>query len=224
MVSLPGFQGTTTNRTRILDAAVRQVFEQLAENGVPTRRFDEIAVVASGGTPRRDTPEYHGGSIPWAKITDITSAGKWIGETEETITREGLESSAARLFPAGTVLFSMYGSIGKTSIVQRPMATNQAILGLVPNPGIDSEFVYYALIYSREALFSRAQGTSQANINGALVKSFRVPVPDPDSSKALIRYFRMLEEGGDLYARNLSSRMRRSSLVFSEQAPLCRAC
>jgi type I restriction enzyme S subunit len=200
LLILPGFRGSTTGRTLILDAAVRQVFDTLVLDGVPTRRLDEIADITSGGTPHRGTSEFYGGSIPWAKIGDVTAAGKWISETQETITESGLDASSARLFPEGTVLFSMYGSIGKTSITRRSIATNQAILGLIPGSGVNAEFIYYALIYARASLFSGAKGTSQANINGAMVKSFRVPLPDPEFVSALVRYLDAVEQGNDLLA------------------------
>lgn len=55
----------------------------------------------SGGTPSTANPEYYGGKIPFLSINDITNAGKFIYETEKTITEEGLKNSSARLFKKG---------------------------------------------------------------------------------------------------------------------------
>ncbi len=195
---LPGFKETTTWRTRVLDSAVDLCFQNLRRGNVPVGPFKELAAIKSGGTPKRGTTEYYGGDIPWAKIGDLTAAGKWIEETEETITDQGLNSSSARVFPAGTVLFSMYGSIGKTTITRIPMATNQAILGLEPRGSVTAGFLYYALMHARNALFSGAIGTSQMNINAGMVKGFEVPVPSPDLMSGLVRFLSAVEDGADL--------------------------
>ena len=182
----------------MLDSAVVLCFQCLDRRDVPREPFKAIASIKSGGTPRRGTAEYYGGDIPWAKIGDLTAAGRWIDETEETISEEGLNSSSARIFPAGVVLFSMYGSIGKTTITRIPMATNQAILGLEPQDSVTADFLYYALMYARNALFRGAIGTSQMNINAGMVKGFEVPVPPPDLMYGLVRFLSAVEDGSDL--------------------------
>ncbi|MGD0952793.1 MAG: restriction endonuclease subunit S [Methanotrichaceae archaeon] len=87
-----------------MDAAVKLVFSNLeaSYNLVP---LSELASISSGGTPLRNDSSFYGGSIPWAKIGDVTNAGKWIGSTEESITEDALQQSSAKLFPKETVLF-----------------------------------------------------------------------------------------------------------------------
>jgi type I restriction enzyme S subunit len=193
-MALPGFKTTTTTQGNVLEAAIYLLFSRL-EQIYPMKRLDEVATISSGGTPSRQISSFYGGDIPWAKIGDITSAGKWISKTEETITEIALEQSAAKLFPAGTVFFSMYGSIGKTSIANRSIATNQAILGLMPSNGVPSEYLYYALINARVRLFSQSKGTSQKNINGGMVKDFKIPLPPISEQEKIIKYLSLVEEG-----------------------------
>lgn len=193
-MALPGFKTTTTTQGTVLEAAIYLLFSRL-EQIYPMKRLDEVATISSGGTPSRQSSSLYGGDIPWAKIGDITSAGKWISKTEETITESALEQSSAKLFPAGTVFFSMYGSIGKTSIAKRSIATNQAILGLVPSNGVPSEYLYYALINARVRLFSQSKGTSQKNINGGMVKDFKIPLPPAHEQEKIIKYLSLVEDG-----------------------------
>lgn len=55
--------------------------------------LSDICRMQSGGTPRRGISGYYGGSISWAKISDIeTAENGTIYETEETITDHGLKS------------------------------------------------------------------------------------------------------------------------------------
>lgn len=196
---LPGFKNSTTYRSVLLDAAVRLTFSKLFLH-FKSQPLEKISIVSSGGTPSRNSPEYYGGSIPWVKISDISAAGKWICETEEMINDEGLKNSSAVLFPENTVLFSMYGSVGKTAITKCPLTTNQAILGLTPLHPLTSEYLYYSLILAREALFSRAKGTSQKNINGKMVKKFQIPIIPDDLSKDVVNFLSAIEDERDLSA------------------------
>jgi type I restriction enzyme S subunit len=94
-------------------------------------KLSELCNMNSGGTPRRGTLEYYGGEVPWAKISDIENAiGGEIFTTEEYITHDGLKSIGNKIFPKGTLLLAMYGSVGKTAIAGVDLSTNQAILGI----------------------------------------------------------------------------------------------
>ena len=76
----------------------------------------DVCDIQSGGTPSRSNKEYWDGDIPWAKISDIEDAKGVLVITEEKITEEGLSAIRGRIFQPGTLLFAMYGSVGKTAI------------------------------------------------------------------------------------------------------------
>jgi type I restriction enzyme, S subunit len=72
-------------------------------------RLGEIFQISSGGTPKRDVPEYYdSGNVPWVKTGELK--GKYISKTHEYITELALLKSSAKLFPEKTVLLAMYGS------------------------------------------------------------------------------------------------------------------
>src|SRR5688572_26827460 len=66
-----------------------------------------LAKVTSGGTPDRKQQSYWNGNIPW--VTTSLIDFNVINDAEEFITQEGLKNSAAKLFPAGTLLMALYG-------------------------------------------------------------------------------------------------------------------
>lgn len=132
----------------------------------------------SGGTPLSSNSNFYGGNIPWVITEDLTSAGKYISSTFKKITPLGLDNSNVRLFPKGTVLFAMYGSIGRMSIAKIELTTNQAILGLIPNEKIiSSEYLYYYLDFAKNILIKKGRGGTQSNINAKMVCEFPIICP-----------------------------------------------
>jgi len=96
----------------------------------PKVKLGALCDTKSGGTPRRGNSEYYSGEIPWVKIGDLDAQNGVILDTDEKITEAGLASIGNRIFEKGTILLSMYGSVGKVAIAGRKLAINQAILGL----------------------------------------------------------------------------------------------
>lgn len=141
-----------------------------------TVKLGEVCATLSGGTPPRTKYGCFGGDIPWVKITDMLQG--LVTETEETLTSEGLASCSAKLLPAGTVLVSVFATIGRTAILGLPAATNQAIAGVVPNDAksLDTAFLRYFLDSKRHELIRAARGVAQPNINQSILRDLDLPV------------------------------------------------
>jgi type I restriction enzyme, S subunit len=146
----------------------------------------EIAsLMRSGGTPSRKVESYWGGDIPFVLIEDMTSAGLYLEDTKERITRAGLDASSAWIVPPGAVLLSMYATIGATAINRIPLATNQAILAIIPKQDVSAEFLAFCLRAHKSALSARNVQATQKNINKGIVETFPLPIP-PRSEQNLI--------------------------------------
>ena len=103
-----------------------------------TVQLKELAKMQSGGTPSTSILSYYTGNIPFLGIGDMTVSKKYLHATQKHITKEAVENSSARIFPAGTFLMSMYASIGKCVISSIDVAISQAILGFYSlSPEID---------------------------------------------------------------------------------------
>ncbi|WP_032959782.1 restriction endonuclease subunit S [Bordetella hinzii] len=136
--------------------------------------------VVSGGTPSRGNPAYWiGGNVPWVKTTEVDYCE--ITETEEHITPEGLENSAAKLLPKGTLLMAMYGqgiTRGKVAILGIEAACNQASAAMSPlDDAVPTRFLYHFLTWQYEEIRSLAHGGQQQNLNLEIVRSLLVVVP-----------------------------------------------
>ena len=142
---------------------------------------DHFAVV-SGGTPSRRVQEFWtDGTIPWVKTTEVDYCV--IRKTEEYITRTGLEQSAAKVLPPGTLLLAMYGqgvTRGKVAILGIEATCNQACAAISPSDGaVDSKYLYHFLLFRYESIRQLAHGGQQQNLNLEMVRNLPIPIP-PD--------------------------------------------
>ena len=148
----------------------------------------KIAHVATGGTPIRDTPEYWGGSIPWVGTAEIDF--NTIQSPTDYLTQQGLDASAAKLLPTGTLLMAMYGqgaTRGKVGVLGIDAATNQACAAITPKNGlIESEFLFYVLeaSYTRIRRLSNVGG--QDNLNTTLIREIPIPLLSKLERKSVI--------------------------------------
>jgi type I restriction enzyme, S subunit len=151
-------------------------------------KLKDICKIKSGGTPSRKKKEFFGGNIPWVKISDITASNGKIVVTEEYITEAGLADINNRIFEKGTLLFSMYGTLGETAVAGIDLSTNQAILGINPidNTEIDSEYLRYWFKYKQRELDSLSRGVALKNLSATIVKDFEIPLPSLSEQKAIV--------------------------------------
>ena len=123
-------------RSAIIDYAINSLDTDFAKFG----SLYEMA--GEGGTPTTSNASfYDNGKIPFVKIDDLKK--KYLTENNDFITELGLQKSSAWLVPTRSILFSNGATIGKITITTYPVCTKQGILGIVPKPNIDVEFLYY---------------------------------------------------------------------------------
>ncbi len=141
-------------------------------------RLGDLCQIRSGGTPSRDVTAFYGGVIPWAKIDDLNAQSGVVTSTTERITEKGLEAIRGRIFPAGTLLFAMYGSVGKLAWAGCELSTNQAILGIeVVNPKVlNANYLFWWLQSQRARFENEASGVTQKNLSAGYVRDLLIPL------------------------------------------------
>ena len=150
----------------------------------------KVTKFQTGGTPSRDKPEYwQDGDIPWVKTGEINY--RVIDATEEKITRMGLDNSAAKIFPAGTLLVAMYGqgvTRGRVAVLGISAAVNQACAAITPHNEciLSTRFIYYYLQYHYEDIRQMGHGANQRNLNMALLRGFEIAYPTPDEQAVAV--------------------------------------
>jgi len=86
--------------------------------------------VGIGKTPPRKESHWFSedaSNVPWASIRDMGDPGVFLASTAEFLTHEAIKKFNIRLVPAGTVMMSFKLTVGRISIADVEMATNEAI-------------------------------------------------------------------------------------------------
>jgi type I restriction enzyme S subunit len=147
----------------------------------------EMFETMSGGTPDRTKEEYWGGTVPW--ITTSLVDFNVIREAEEFITEAGLQNSAAKVFPKGTVLVAMYGqgkTRGKVAMLDIEATTNQACAAILPANGFDPAFTFLSLSGRYDEMRSLSNAGGQENLSQALIRELPFHYPNDPAERARI--------------------------------------
>lgn len=145
--------------------------------GWEVKKLNDIAEISSGGTPSRNKKEYwENGTIPWVKIKDIKA--NFIKDTEEYITEIGLKNSSAKIFSKGTILYSIFATLGEVAILDIEATTNQAIAGInITNNNVNLLFLMYYLKSIKKEISNKGRGVAQNNLNLSMLKQIEIPLP-----------------------------------------------
>ena len=159
-------------KSAIIDYAINSLDTDFA-------KFSSLYEMAGeGGTPTTSNASfYDNGKIPFVKIDDLKK--KYLTENKDFITELGLQKSSAWLVPTRSILFSNGATIGEITITTYPVCTKQGILGIVPKPNIDVEFLYYFMSssYFRKAV---SRIVTEGTMKTAYLKdinNIRCPIP-----------------------------------------------
>lgn len=199
-------------------AAMREVFtrglrgeaQKKTEIGLVPESWEVSTIgkhfsLSSGGTPSRNNQNYwESGSIPWVKTTEINYTK--ILNTEELITPLGLQESAAKLLPEGTLLMAMYGqgvTRGKVGILGIAATCNQACAAINTKTGdILTEYLFYFLTYQYDNIRQMAHGGQQQNLNLEIVRSLFIGFPhDQEEQTQIVTLLSAIDDKITLHKR-----------------------
>lgn len=140
--------------------------------------LENIAQRLSGHTPDKKVDEYWNGDIPWISLKDTKRLDKrYISETTDYTTEEGINNSSAVMLPKGTVVLSRDATVGKVGITDKKMATSQHFINYVCGEKLHNLYLYYDF-YNRKPLFERiGAGSTIKTIGVPFFKSLGIILP-----------------------------------------------
>ncbi|BFU95802.1 MAG: hypothetical protein NTNFB02_25240 [Nitrospira sp.] len=147
---------------------------------LPMVSLEQIASVERGKfTPRpRNDPSYYGGEHPFIQTGDIAQSDGLLTCWKQTLNKRGTKVS--KQFPAGTVVIAIVGAtIGETAILGVPVFCTDSVVGIQANSHKTiPEYIWSVLRHWRPLFLSQAPATARANINLAILKPLKIPLPE----------------------------------------------
>lgn len=172
----------------------KMVDSELGEipEGWEVGNFEDIGIIASGGTPSKSNEEYYTkNGIPWITPKDLSlNKNKFITKGSLDITEKGLAKSSTKLLPKGTVLFSSRAPIGYLAIAEVDVTTNQGFKSIIPNNSENTEFIYQLLKEITPHIESIAGGSTFKEISSQGMKGINITIP---SNLILKKYFEITD-------------------------------
>lgn len=150
----------------------------------------EICSVATGKTPKRDTPDYWvGGEIPW--LTSAATGADYCSEAEQFVTEFAVKECVLKIFQPGTLLMAMYGegkTRGQVTELRIAAACNQACAAISVNEKLACRaFVKIRLQENYEEIRKQAVGGAQPNLNLNKVREISIRLPYLDEQAEIVR-------------------------------------
>ncbi|HEX3624207.1 MAG TPA: restriction endonuclease subunit S [Verrucomicrobiae bacterium] len=148
----------------------------------------DIARMESGHTPSRSRPEWWNGEVPWIGIVDAReNHGGIIQDTIQHTNEAGLENSAARLLPSGTVCVSRTASVGYVVVLGRPMATSQDFVNWTPTEAVLSGWLKLAFMADKDALVRFGKGAVHTTIYFTEWLSMHIALPPLSEQRRIVK-------------------------------------
>ena len=150
-------------------------------------KISEIGTIISGATPKTSDDSNFGGAIPWLTPADLSGyKDKYISCGARNITQKGYDSCSTQLMPAGSVLLSSRAPIGYVAIAKNPICTNQGFKSIVPKTNVDSEYLYYHLLYLKKTLQDMGSGTTFKELSAKKLGQVEVSLPSLNEQKRIV--------------------------------------
>jgi type I restriction enzyme S subunit len=145
--------------------------------------FGEATTIVAGGTPSSKVSSNFTteGGIPWITPSDLSGYKKiYISRGARNLTEKGLRESSAKVFPAGSVLFSSRAPVGYVAIAANDVSTNQGFKSFVLPKELNNKFIYFYLRHIKPVAEMMATGTTFKELSASNAAKLPLLVPPLD--------------------------------------------
>jgi type I restriction enzyme, S subunit len=160
--------------------------------GWPLEPIEKIAKVTTGNTPPRENPDYYGNYIEWIKSDNINTPSHYLTMAAEGLSEAGLKVGRSA-GPGSTLITCIAGSpscIGNAALADRMVAFNQQINALTPLEGIESEFLYANVLFSKAKIQAASTQGMKGMVSKGALEQVRFIAPPPPIRQRFANLFR----------------------------------
>ncbi len=139
-----------------------------------------------GASPRPiDDPRWfdEASNIGWVRISDVTQSGRYLTETTQRLSQDGVRHS--RYVSSGALIMSICATVGRPIETRIDTCIHDGFV-LFDQPSVEQGFLYHVLKELEPRWSSKGQTGSQMNLNTGLIKSTRIPLPPTKAEQEAI--------------------------------------
>ncbi|MCT0477887.1 restriction endonuclease subunit S [Lactococcus cremoris] len=170
------------------------------------RKLGEHSNILTGGTPKTSMSNYwNPKEIPWMSSGEVNK--RRLNETDNMISKEGLENSSARWVKENSIVIALAGQ-GKTrgtvAVNNIPLTTNQSIAAIEPYETLNFEFIFQNLSkrYDELRMMSSGDGT-RGGLNKKIIYDIIITAPILEEQQKIGSFFKQLDNTIALHQRKL---------------------
>jgi len=185
------------------------------------KKIGDVMLVKRGGSPRpinkylTDSED----GLNWIKISDASASTKYIYETKQKITKDGLHKT--RLVNEGDFLLSNSMSFGRPYIMKTSGCIHDGWLVLREKESglLDKNFLYLLLgsPYIFEQFDMLAAGSTVRNLNIGLVSSVSIPIPPLEEQKQIVAVLDKAFTAIDQAKANIEKNLQNAKDLFQSK-------
>lgn len=145
--------------------------------------------LASGGTPDSNNDQYYcENGTNWVAINDM-SLVDYVENTAKHITNLAINEKKLKIYPKGTIIYSIYATLGHVAELSKPACINQALLALsIKDKSFNKSYFKYSLNAMKEYVLAFSSGNTQFNLNAQKVRNFTLLTPSFETQQRIASY------------------------------------
>lgn len=116
------------------------------------------------------------------------STTEYVTETKKHLTKDGIANKNLKILSSGTILYSIYATVGVVSELMIDATISQAMLAIELKSKINKSYYKYNLKAMKDYIFSQANGNTQFNLNAEKVSNFVFCFPPLSEQQAIATY------------------------------------
>jgi len=174
------------------------------------KTLSDISNISRGASPRPiEDPKWfnRNSDIGWVRISDISKVKKYLFETVQKLSEEGVSQS--RFVKSDNLIMSICATIGKPIITKKDVCIHDGFV-VFNSLKIEQDFLYYFLIFIEDNWSQSGQTGSQMNLNTELINSTTIKLPKTKEEQKAIA---TILSDMDNEIENLKSKLKKTKAI-----------
>ena len=179
--------------------------------------LSEVCAITGGGTPSKSKEEYYNdGDILWATVRDMNVDVLY--DTENKITRLGLENSSSNIVPEGNVVIATRVGLGKVCLLNTDTAINQDLKGIIPkHDNLLRKYLFWWFKSITDKILAAGTGATVQGVKLTFINSLSFPHFPPEEQKQIVAILDQAFAAIDQAQANIQQNIQNAKDLFQSK-------